>query len=134
MAKNELVTPLGDSAMDETSNALRVISVAATGTITATSIVSAVTTNTTSTAVASPSNSFKTFFARLTGTGSITQTMDIYGNVTNDNTGGVLLATITLSGSGQVQDAAPTGPLPWDENAPWWVTIKARLTDKRRTG
>lgn len=22
----------------------------------------------------------------------------------------------------------------WDENAPWWVTIKARLTDKRRTG
>lgn len=28
----------------------------------------------------------------------------------------------------------PSGPLPWDENAPWWVTIKARLTDKRRTG
>ena len=27
-----------------------------------------------------------------------------------------------------------SGPLPWDENAPWWVTIKARLTDKRRTG
>lgn len=27
----------------------------------------------------------------------------------------------------------PSGPLPWDENAPWWVTIKARLTDKRRT-
>ncbi len=25
------------------------------------------------------------------------------------------------------------GALPWDENAPWWVTIKARLTDKRRT-
>lgn len=24
--------------------------------------------------------------------------------------------------------------VPWDENAPWWVTIKARLTDKRRTG
>ena len=23
--------------------------------------------------------------------------------------------------------------VPWDENAPWWVTIKARLTDKRRT-
>lgn len=22
----------------------------------------------------------------------------------------------------------------WDENAPWWVTIKARLTDKRRLG
>lgn len=22
----------------------------------------------------------------------------------------------------------------WDEQAPWWVTIKARLTDKRRTG
>lgn len=29
---------------------------------------------------------------------------------------------------------APAGPLPWDENALWWVTIKARLTDKRRTG
>lgn len=29
---------------------------------------------------------------------------------------------------------APAGALPWDENAPWWVTIKARLTDKRRTG
>ena len=24
--------------------------------------------------------------------------------------------------------------VPWDENAAWWVTIKARLTDKRRTG
>lgn len=23
---------------------------------------------------------------------------------------------------------------PWDEQAPWWVTIKARLKDKRRTG
>ena len=21
----------------------------------------------------------------------------------------------------------------WNESAPWWVTIKARLTDKRRT-
>ena len=27
----------------------------------------------------------------------------------------------------------PTGPSPWDEAAPWWVTVKARLTDKRRT-
>lgn len=24
--------------------------------------------------------------------------------------------------------------VPWDENAAWWVTIKARLMDKRRTG
>ena len=23
---------------------------------------------------------------------------------------------------------------PWDENAPWWVTLKAQLMDKRRTG
>ena len=34
---------------------------------------------------------------------------------------------------GGFKTTAPTGPLPWDENAPWWVTIKARLTDKRRT-
>jgi hypothetical protein len=27
---------------------------------------------------------------------------------------------------------APTGPLPWDENAPWWVTIKA-TTDGQTT-
>ena len=24
--------------------------------------------------------------------------------------------------------------VPWDENAPWWVTLRARPTDKRRTG
>jgi len=35
---------------------------------------------------------------------------------------------------GGFKTTAPAGPLPWDENAPWWVTIKARLTDKRRTG
>jgi len=35
---------------------------------------------------------------------------------------------------GGLKTDAPAGPLPWDENAPWWVTIKARLTDKRRTG
>ena len=35
---------------------------------------------------------------------------------------------------GGFKTTAPTGPLPWDENAPWWVTIKARLTDKRRLG
>lgn len=35
---------------------------------------------------------------------------------------------------GGFKTTAPAGPLPWDEQAPWWVTIKARLTDKRRTG
>lgn len=35
---------------------------------------------------------------------------------------------------GGFKTTAPAGPLPWDENAPWWVTIKARLTDKRRSG
>jgi len=35
---------------------------------------------------------------------------------------------------GGFKTIAPAGPLLWDENAPWWVTIKARLTDKRRTG
>ena len=35
---------------------------------------------------------------------------------------------------GGFKTTAPAGPLPWDENAPWWVTIKARLTDKRRLG
>ena len=35
---------------------------------------------------------------------------------------------------GGFKTIAPAGPLPWDENAPWWVTVKARLTDKRRTG
>ena len=35
---------------------------------------------------------------------------------------------------GGFKTTAPAGPLPWDENAPWWVTIKARLMDKRRLG
>lgn len=108
-----IVTPLGDSAMDETANAIRVISVGTTGSVSTLTLASGVTTNTTSSAVAGPSTGFKTFFGRITGTGAIVQTQSIYGNVTNDNTGGVLLCTISLSGTTQAQDAAGSSTAPY---------------------
>lgn len=54
-----------------------------------------------------------TFFGHITGTGAIAQTQAIYGNATNDTTGGVLLCTITLSGTNQAQDAAGSSTAPY---------------------
>ena len=68
-----------------------------------TTVASAVTTNTTSTAIALPTG-LKTFYGQVVGTGSVTQTQAIYGDVDNDAANGVLLCTITLSGTTRTQD------------------------------
>lgn len=70
------------------------------------SIASSVTTNTTSTAVAVPRGS-KSIYGQVVGTGSVTQTQAIYGDVDNDAANGVLLCTLTLSGITRAQDACP---------------------------
>lgn len=113
MAKHEIVTPQGDSVVDETSNAMRVIAVGGSGTISTLTLASGVTTDTTSSTVVGPSSGAKTFFGRITGTGAIAQKQAIYGNATNDTTGGVLLCTITLSGTNQAQDAAGSSTAPY---------------------
>lgn len=42
--------------------------------------------------------------ASVSGTGALTATVEIYGNTRNDNTTGVLLATVTLSGNNFAND------------------------------
>lgn len=66
-----------------------------------------VTTDTTTSPVATPSGP-KSFYANVICTsGACTQTVAIYGNWTNSNSNGLLLCTITLSGTPRAQDACP---------------------------
>lgn len=76
------------------------------GVVRQTTVTSAVTTNTTSTAVAVPTGS-KTFYGQVVGTGAVTQTQAIYGDIDNDAANGILLCTLTLSGTTRTQDACP---------------------------
>ena len=48
----------------------------------------------------------KTFWAEISGSGAVSVTVTIYGNRTDSNSGGVLLATISLSGTDSAKDAA----------------------------
>lgn len=72
-----------------------------------TQLAAGVTTNTTSVAVKIPSAGYKTFYGKVVGTGAITQTQAIYGDVDNDGANGILLCTLTLSGTTRAQDACP---------------------------
>lgn len=63
-----------------------------------------VTTNTTTAHVQVPASGNKTFFGRVSGTGAVTQTQAIYGSMDEVASGGVLLATLTLSGTTLAQD------------------------------
>ena len=78
------------------------------GAVRSTPMASAVTTDTTSLAVALPTGS-KTIYGSVTGTGAITQTQKIYGGITSGvtSTTGILLCTLTLSGTTAVYDACP---------------------------
>jgi hypothetical protein len=64
-----------------------------------------VTTDTTTDPVECESPEPKTAFARIQGTGAIAQTIELYGNVTESNDDGVLLATFVLSGTTKDTDA-----------------------------
>jgi hypothetical protein len=50
-----------------------------------------------------PSGS-KVIQATVSGTGSVSATVEVYGNTQNANSGGVLLATITLAGTNVATD------------------------------
>jgi len=64
-----------------------------------------VTTNSTSDTVKGLPES-KTFWGEVSGTGAVTATIEIYGARTATAANGVLVATITLSGTTTVVDAA----------------------------
>lgn len=65
-----------------------------------------VTTNTTTAAVAIPMG-YKSVYGEVVGTGAVTQTQAIYGDVDDDAANGILLCTLTLSGTTRAQDACP---------------------------
>jgi hypothetical protein len=69
-------------------------------------VASSVTTNTTTAAVAVPIGA-KSFYGQVVGTGAVTQTQAIFGDTDNDAANGILLCTITLSGTTRTQDACP---------------------------
>lgn len=87
------------SCEDQTNNLCMVSG----GAVRQTTMASAVTTNTTSTAVAVPTG-MKTFYGQVVGIGSVTQTQAIYGDIDNDAANGILLCTLTLSGTTRTQD------------------------------
>jgi hypothetical protein len=68
-------------------------------------IASGVTTNTSSDPVVGATGN-KTFWAEISGSGAVSVTVTVYGNRTDSTTGGVLLATISLSGTNSDKDAA----------------------------
>jgi hypothetical protein len=76
------------------------------GIVRQTTLTSAVTTDTTSAAVELPTGA-KSIYGQVVGTGAVTQTQAIYGDVDNDAANGILLCTITLSGTTRTQDACP---------------------------
>ena len=92
------------SGEDQTNNLLMTSG----GAVRGTTMASAVTTDTTSAAVALPTGS-KTIYGAVTGTGAITQTQKIYGGITSGvtSTTGILLCTLTLSGTTAAYDACP---------------------------
>lgn len=49
----------------------------------------------------------KSIYGQVVGTGAVTQTQAIYGDTDSDATNGILLCTITLSGTTRAQDACP---------------------------
>lgn len=70
-------------------------------------IMSAVTTNTTTVAVGVPFG-YKSFYGQVVCTaGACTQTQALFGDIDDDATNGVLLCTLTLSGTPRAQDACP---------------------------
>ena len=96
--------PWHRSASTQTNNLLMTSG----GAVRSTTMASAVTTDTTSAAVALPTGS-KFIYGSVTGTGAITQTQKIYGGITSGvtSTTGILLCTLTLSGTTAVYDACP---------------------------
>ena len=71
----------------------------------------------------------KTFWAEVIGTGAVTATIEIYGARTSTAANGVLLATITLSGTTQAQDVATTSTA----NYPYYYVVTTNVTGTNAT-
>lgn len=101
------------------------------GAVRSTPMASAVTTDTTSSAVALPTGS-KTIYGALTGTGAITQTQKIYGGLTSGvtSTTGILLCTLTLSGTTAVYDACPV----MTANFLYYIVVTSSTTGTSASG
>lgn len=92
-------------------------------------VMSGVTTNTTTAAVAVPAG-LKSFYGQVVGTGAVTQTQEIYGDVDNDAANGVLLCTIALTGTTRAQDACP----PMSANFAYYYVITTATSGTGATG
>jgi hypothetical protein len=73
-----------------------------------TTVTSGVTTNTTSAAIVIPIGT-KSLYGQVVGTGAVTQTQAVYGDIDSDAANGVLLCTITLTGT--TRDQAACAPI-----------------------
>ena len=83
------------------------------------------------TAVAVPVGS-KSFNGIITGTGSITQTMKLYGSFASPitTTNGTLLCTLTLSGTTETSDTCPVVTA----NFPYYAVLTSGTTGTSATG
>jgi len=91
------------SGEDQTNNLLMTSG----GAVRQTVVASVITTNTTSAAGIVPVGS-KTFYGQVVcSSGACTQTQAIYGDIDSDAANGILLCTLTLSGTTRTQDACP---------------------------
>lgn len=113
------------SGEDQTNNLIQTSG----GVVRKTTVTSSVTTNTTSTAVAVPTGS-KSFYGQVVGTGAVTQTQAIYGDVDSDAANGILLCTLTLSGTTRTQDACPVVTA----NFSYYYVITTNTTGTSATG
>lgn len=82
-----------------------------------------VTADSTSTAVAAPPG-IKTFWGEVSGTGAVTTTIAVYGSRTSTAANGVLLATITLSGTTKATDAAAASTAAY----PYYYVVFTNIT------
>lgn len=115
------------SGEDQTNNLIQTSG----GAVRSTTMASAVTTDTTSAAVALPVGS-KSIYGAVTGTGAITQTQKIYGGINSGvtSTTGILLCTLTLSGTTAVYDACPV----MTANFLYYIVVTSSTTGTSASG
>jgi len=98
--------------------------------VTSVTIASGVTTNTTSTAVAGVPGT-KTFWGQVVcSSGACTQTQAIYGDQDNNAANGVLLCTLTLSGTPRAQDVCAGSTAAY----PYYYVVTTNTTGTAATG
>lgn len=110
---------------------LLLASLASAGLTMRTTVAAGITTNTTTTPVTIPNAvGYRSFYGQVVGTGAVTQTQAIYGDIDSDAASGVLLCTITLSGTTRAQDACP----PFTANFAFFYVVTTNTTGTGATG